>query len=549
MNYSGSFTFPAFFEQTVKNYGNNKALTFVDDKPLTYNELDSQIKSLITLFESLQIKKGDKIAILSANMPNWGISYFATTFMGAVAVPLLPDFSPAEIENVLNHSETKIILVSVGLKHKLNEIKTPSVFSKINIEDFSIYEGRNQGFKVVENTIPAENYDVTETDLAAIIYTSGTTGKSKGVMLTHKNIAYNALAANDVQNIVSTDRFLSILPLSHTYENTLGLVLPMWAGACVYYLKKPPVPTVLLPALKKVRPTIMLTVPLIIEKIYRNKILPSFTDSKIMSFLYKLPPFRILLNRIAGKKLMQTFGGCVHFFGVGGAKLDRTVEKFLREAKFPYAIGYGLTETSPLLAGANPHQTRLQGAGPGIIGLEVKINNPDPITKEGEIWAKGPTIMQGYYKEPELTKEVITEDGWFRTGDLGVMDETGFVSIRGRLKNMILGASGENIYPEDIESIINNFRYVVESVVVQHKGKLVALVHFNREELERRYNHLRNEVTDYVEYKVEELRVELQTYVNSRVNRFSQVQLVVAQPNPFQKTATQKIKRFMYTVV
>ena len=262
--------------------------------------------------------------------------------------------------------------------------------------------------------------------------------------------------------------------------------------------------------------------------------------------LYKVPFVRKKLNAIAGKKLYETFGGQLKFFGIGGAKLDKTVEKFLIEAKFPYAIGYGLTETSPLLAGANASNTRLQAIGPNVIDVELKLNDPDPITGEGEVWAKGPNIMKGYYKEPELTKLVFSEDGWFKTGDLGALDKDGYLSIRGRIKNMIVGQSGENIYPEEIESVINNFRHVVESVVVQQKGKLVAMVHFNREEIEERYKHLKKDVTNYIDHKYEDLRIELQAYVNSRVNKFSQVQSVVVKLEPFIKTATLKIKRFLY---
>ena len=253
------------------------------------------------------------------------------------------------------------------------------------------------------------------------------------------------------------------------------------------------------------------------------------------------------MNEVAGKKLKQTFGGELKFFGIGGAKLNRSVEKFLIQAKFPYAIGYGLTESSPLLAGANPQQVRLQSTGPAMEGVELKLNNPDPKTGEGEIWAKGPNIMSGYFKEPELTAEVITGDGWLKTGDLGRFDKDGHLYIRGRLKTMIVGSGGENIYPEDIESVINNFRHVVESLVVEKKGKLVALVHFNREEIEQRYQHLKEEVSSFVENEIEDLGRELQIYVNARVNKFSQVQVIVSQPTPFQKTATQKIKRFLYS--
>ena len=291
----------------------------------------------------------------------------------------------------------------------------------------------------------------------------------------------------------------------------------------------------------------MLTVPLIIEKIYFNRILPAFRDKFILKHLYKFVLFRKILNKAAGKKLLKTFGGELKFYGIGGAKLNKTVEKFLIEANFPYAIGYGLTETSPLLAGANPKKSVFESTGPPIEGIELIINNPDKYTGEGEIWAKGPTIMKGYYMEPELTKEVLTDDGWFKTGDLGTLDNNNYLFIKGRLKNMIVGSSGENIYPEEIESIINNFRFVVESLVVQQKGKLVALVHINMEELEKKYQIMKEDMSRQVEDKVNELMNELQTYVNSQVNKFSRIHKVIVQPVPFQKTATLKIKRFLYT--
>lgn len=290
----------------------------------------------------------------------------------------------------------------------------------------------------------------------------------------------------------------------------------------------------------------MLTVPLIIEKVYKGSVLPTINAKSITRRLYKFSPARKLLNRVAGKKLYKTFGGKLKFFGIGGAKLDPTVEKFLIEGKFPYAVGYGLTETAPLLAGFDSFKGKYQSTGPAMEGVTLKINNPDPVTGEGEIWAKGENVMKGYYKEPELTSEVLTEDGWFKTGDLGAFDADGYLFIKGRLKNMIVGASGENIYPEEIEAIINRFQYVLESVVVQQKGKLVAMVHFNMEELSARFESLKEQASQLIDNHVEELKKELQYYVNSKVNKFSKLQMVVLQPEPFEKTATKKIKRFLY---
>jgi long-chain acyl-CoA synthetase len=540
-------TFPAMFNETLRKYGKSNAYAFVGEEPKSYKKVNDEILALTAFLEKIGIVPGDKVAILSTNMPNWGVTYFAITFMGAVAVPILPDFSNIEVGNVLEHSGAKAIFISSSLLGRIEGNKTNDLKTAILIEDYSLvfFEEKNHAYNAL--ALPSGKYEVNEEDLASIIYTSGTTGRSKGVMLTHKNITFNALKGKVIQPMDEKDRFLSVLPLSHTYENTLGLILPMLCGCCVYYLRKPPTPTVLLPALAEIKPTVMLTVPLIIEKIYFNKIVPAFTDKTILKLLYKIPFFRKKLNRAAGKKLLKTFGGNLKFYGVGGAKLNKTVEKFLLEAKFPYAIGYGLTETAPLLAGANPSKSVYESTGPAIEGIELIINNPDKKSGEGEIWARGPNVMKGYYKEMEMTKEVLTPDGWFKTGDLGILDGNNNLYIKGRLKNMIVGASGENIYPEEIESIINNFRFVVESLVIQQKGKLVAMVHFNMEELEKKYQHLKVDMTEKFEEKKEELLLELKAYVNSHVNKFSQIQKVVLQPFPFQKTATLKIKRFLYT--
>jgi long-chain acyl-CoA synthetase len=547
INDSGELTFPTLFAKSVRNFGQRGFLARVGEKPKTYNETRKEIRALISLFEKMNIVPGERIAILGMNMPEWVISFFATTFMGAVAVPLLPDFLPEEIGNILEHSGAKAIILSGTLMPKLKDSGAGTLQYRINMEDFSGEDLFGNKYTYDPEAEPSNEYHPGEEDLAGIIYTSGTMGTPKGVMLTHRNISFTAVKSKVIQPVDETDRFLSILPLSHTYENTIGLILPMICGASIYFLGRPPVPAFLLPALKEVKPTVMLSVPLIMEKIYRNKILPAFRDRWSTRMLYAVPPVRRMLNRIAGKKLIQTFGGEIRFFGIGGAKLDMTVEQFLIEARFPYAIGYGLTETAPLLAGSNPQVTRFQSTGPAMEGVTLKINDPDNRTGEGEIWAKGPNVMLGYYREPEMTRSVFSGDGWFKTGDLGLLDKDNFLYVKGRLKNIILGANGENIYPEEIESVINNFKYVNESLVVQKKGKLVAMVNFNQEEIAKRYQHLKEDVSAYVENKIEELIKELQEYVNSRVNKFSRVHVIILQPVPFQKTPTQKIKRFLYT--
>jgi long-chain acyl-CoA synthetase len=544
---NSKLTIPSTFNNTERKFAEYNALSLVGETPLKYREVRTRILALMAFLEKNGISKGDKVGILSTNMPQWGITFFALTSMGAVAVPLLPDFLTSEIATILEHSDAKAIFISANLVPKLSGIQLESLKGVIAIETCEVIESGKPFHPYEASAVSSKEYAVEEDDMASIIYTSGTTGKSKGVMLSHKNICFTAQKSATIQVITEHDRFLSVLPMAHTYENTLGCILPMMFGACVYYLNKPPTPALLLPALELVKPTIMLTVPLIIEKIYRGKVLPAFTDSFILSRLYKNPWFRKRLNAMAGKKLMKTFGGEVHFFGIGGAKLDKTVEQFLIEAKFPYAVGYGLTESAPLLAGFGPFRGTHQSTGPAMEGVTIQIHNPDSITGEGEIWAKGPNVMKGYYKQPELTADMITPDGWMKTGDLGKFDEKSNLFIKGRIKNVIIGPSGENIYPEEIESVINNFQHVLESLVVEKKGKLVAMVHFNVAEIEEKYKDLKENFADYIDAIIEDLLRQLQEYVNSRVNKFSRVQLVVSQPDPFQKTATQKIKRFLYT--
>jgi len=544
MMHTEYLTFPALFAETLGKFGNRPAIALVGEEPMTYNDLDRKIKALMTWLEKLGINPGDKIAILSNSIPNWGVSYYAITFMGAVVVPLLPDFHTSEISNIIEHSEAKAIFISDGLRSKIND--PHPMLIQIRIEDFTLTGFSETSVSFNPEATSVKPYSVSEEDLAAIIYTSGTTGKSKGVMLSHRNISFVAKMSAHVHEINEFDRFLSILPLSHTYENTIGMIFPMTKGSCIYYLGKVPTPSLLLPALRQIKPTIMLTVPLIIEKIFRNQIKPKFTGNLALRLAIHIPFIRQKLNIVAGKKLMETFGGELRFFGIGGAKLNKTVEKFLIEAKFPYAIGYGLTETAPLLAGTNPAKARLQSTGPKIEGIELKIHNPDENTGEGEIWAKGPNVMKGYFKEPELTEAIITPDGWFHTGDLGMIDKDGYLYIKGRINNMIVRSGGENIFPEEIESVINNFRHVLDSLVKDRKGKLVALVNFNLDEIKAQNHHLKAGNADYAEHELEKLRVELQSYVNHRVNKFSQIQEVVIQPEPFEKTATQKIKRYLY---
>ncbi|MEA1887575.1 MAG: AMP-binding protein [Bacteroidota bacterium] len=538
-------TFRSVILESASRYSNKHALSFVGKEGYTYSGAFKRIEALAAFLEKLGISKGDKVALIGPNSPDWVISYLAVVYLGATIVPILHDFSPEEVCSILEHSKAKAIITDNKTDASIKNYPGDLQFV-ISLNDYSFLRNTDGQTAFSVDDKPVLESDINADDLAAIIYTSGTTGNSKGVMLSHRNIISNAIMGKKLKHIDDTDRFLSILPLAHTFENTIGMVIPIISGSSIYYLRKPPTAPVLLPALKTVSPTIMLSVPLIIEKIYFNKIKPSFTEKAALRTIYKFPPVRKMLNRIAGKKLMETFGGEITFFGIGGAKVNPEVERFLFEAKFPYAIGYGLTESSPLLAGMVHPANKVESTGTAVEGVELILNDPDPTTGEGEIWARGPNIMKGYYKNPEKTKEVLKEDGWLRTGDLGISDKDSYLFIRGRLKTVIVGASGENIYPEEIESMINTFKHVAESLVIEKGGKLVAMVHINREELEERYRDLREEMTRVVEEKMQEIVAELNYHVNQRLNKFSRINQFVVQPVPFEKTPTRKIKRYLY---
>lgn len=517
----------------------------------TYKEMEEDVLKMALHLQENGIKKGDKVILLSENMPNWAIAYLSVTHFGAVIVPVLPDFHPSDVHHIIRHSEAKAAFVSDKYLSTIEECEEENLKFVIHLETLEPVESlENESYisklkaKIIkpseEITLPKED------DLAALLYTSGTTGHSKGVMLSHKNLVTNAMSACKNVTITHEDVFLSILPLAHTFECTVGLMIPILHGASVRYIDKAPTPSVLIKAFGVVKPTMILSVPLIIEKIYKNKVLPKFTSSFLMRFIYSIPFFRKKLNAIAGKKLVETFGGKLRFFGIGGAALSPYVETFLREANFPYIIGYGLTETSPLIAGSILGQTaKFRSTGFAMVGVEVKINNPDPLTQEGEILVKSPSVMLGYYKDEAQTAEVI-KDGWFYTGDLGCLDEEGYISIRGRSKNVIIGSGGENIYPEQIEAAINQNEAVADSLVMQQDGKLIARVHLDYELIDKRFkaeNISDTEVKSKITNLLEEMRVE----VNSKMASFSKMVKFVEQIEPFVKTPTKKIKRFLYT--
>ena len=529
-------TLAKLYEYSTTVYAKKQYTQWYDTKDggYTYGAFKNKCDSISKLLTQYGIGTGDKVAILSQSMPNWSVAFFATTSFGRISIPILPDSSENEVTNIIRHSESKAIFVSKKLAGKISLDIMDSMTLVVETDTFEIIKADDEKFTCDGRTsIP------TPDDIATIIYTSGTTGSAKGVVLSHRNLTSNVITCYHSCKRDEKDRWLSILPMSHTLEMTLGMLYPMYTGSTVYYLPKPPVASLLMKAMKIVRPTTMLTVPMIIEKVYKGSVLPTIQKSRTLTWMNK--HMNGLMCRIIGMKLKKTFGGCVTFYGIGGAKLDPEVEAFLLKAKFPYAIGYGLTETAPLL-GYAMHGWRGVGVmGYPVYNVKMKLHNVNPETGEGEIVAKGPNVMLGYYKDPVRTKSVFTEDGWFRTSDIAVQDEKGRYYIKGRNSNMILGPSGENIYPEEIENVLNNVEGVSESIVVERNGRLVALV----QPMEN-YIDWDKESEDKIYEKLDKWKKNILNITNKSVNKSSQVSSVEVMKEPFEKTATQKIRRFKY---
>lgn len=569
----GQYTFPALLNNSVKKFGDRPALTYAlkDEEPITYNKMAENALNFSKQLFALGLKKESKIALYGIGCPAWGTAYFGIVNRGMISVPLLPDFSSQEVKSILDHCQVNALIVDETLYKKLSDIQENLPPIVISLNNFSVIKApvpvpSEDEIKKIE--LPEIN--IEEDSIASIIYTSGTTGRSKGVVLTHKNLVWTAIQGQYTHRINKLDRVLSFLPISHVYEFTIGFLMQILNGACIYYLAKPPVVSSLLPAFAKVKPTIILSVPLVMEKIYKNKVLPTFEKNRFVKFLYSIPLFRRILNRVAGKSLKKTFGGHLQFFGIGGAKVDPKVERFMKEAKFPYAIGYGLTETSPLLASSGVRITKPGTIGVIVPGVDLQIANPNE-EGVGEVVAKAPNVMVGYYKDDALTKAAFTTEedscgpGYFKTGDLGVIKNWHRVprlSLKGRSKNMILSASGENIYPEDIEFILNQHPLVAESLVVEDDNGLVALLQMDEEKLEEEAKRRlslselkddlqekatakKEEIQDKLAYQKEVIMNEIKFFVNKQVNKTSKIDRIET-IKQFEKTASQKIKRYLY---
>jgi len=529
-------TLRRLLEYAVGRYGKLTASEMLDgDQKYTYQELSDAAAMLSQRMSRFGIGAGDRVAIYSQNMPNWAVAYFATTAYSRVVVPILAESSSTDVQTILTHSDTKVLFVS---KAKLGNVPQECIDKMtmvILLDDFSLVASKDDDFTgigYVREPLPD--------DLAGLFYTSGTTGNPKGVMLSHRNLCRNAQTAWYTQKFRKGTRWLSVIPMAHTYEMAFSFLYPIYVGGHVFYLKRMASSTVLLDALKRVRPHVVCAVPLILDKIYRGNVRKTIEKSKTLTWMEKHCPS--LLYRMVGKKLRKFFGGKLMFFGLGGAKLDPTVEAFLIKAKFPYAIGYGLTETAPLICSKRVGEGHCNSIGRAVHGVMVRLGDVNPETGEGEIQCIGENVMLGYFKDAERTRKVFTDDGWFCTGDLATVTPDGWYSICGRIGSMIVGPSGENIYPEDIEDLINNgIAGVNESLVVSDNGTLVALVKFDDKIID--WNH---EQEEKFIANLEEKKAEILAFVNKNVRSSNRIQEVRIVQDSFVRTATLKIKRFLY---
>lgn len=559
MKFMSEYTFRNFYEVIESRFSKRMMYSvFRSDESLTYGQFAHNVRAAATYLLKMGLKKGDKVAIMAESCPNWMVAYVALTSVSIVAVPILPDFSLLEADGILKHSQAKAVFLNQKQYAKIKSSVEENDLELFRIEDLFhipkniVIEDEKHftltpGISIINTKIEQGVLDQNkpkEDDLASIIYTSGTTGSSKGVMLTHFNILRCADLNTDVYVKVNPgDKALSILPMSHVYEFTIGQVLPLLQGVEITFLGKPPAVSILLPALSEVRPHIMLTVPLLIEKVYRSAVVPVITGNEKIKKLLKYPVLGSFVYKVIGRKILSTFGHRLKFFGIGGAPLDSEVEYFLYRAAFPYAIGYGLTETSPLIAGCGPKKSmhKLSFVGKVVEDDDVILDDKNS-EGVGEILVKGPNVMQGYYLRDDLNSEVFTSDGYFRTGDLGYKDKKGFLSIKGRCKTMILGPAGENIYPEPIENLINAQEFVEESLVVPSNGGLLALIKIDIELMSKKLkidiDSARKEAEKYVK--------EIRKTVNAQLSAYSRISETELQKEPFERTPTQKIKRFLY---
>ncbi len=535
-------------ENTIKSNWNGIAVANYRGESFTYGELATHIARFHVFFEAVGLKKGDKVALCAKNSARWGITFFAANTYEAVLVPILADFHPESVNSLVDHSESKVLLTDTDIWTKLDITKMPQIQAVFSSSDFSLLYAADEkiqkacdeldamfaakypnGFTAEHVSYPTDN----DKELAIINYTSGTTSAPKGVMLRYECVSENVSFGQKRLPCGPGDTLVSMLPMAHMYGMMFELIYPVCNGASIYYLGKTPTPALLLGALKEIKPYLVITVPLVMEKIFKSKVAP-IVNKPVMKVLCAIPGVNQLIFKKIRNTLLEAFGGRIREIVMGGAALNPDVEKWFRRFKLPFTVGYGMTEAAPLLAYEDWWEFASKSCGKAVDSVVVRIDSEDPYTKVGEIQAKGISLMSGYYKNEEATAAAFTEDGWMRTGDLGLLDKKGNIYIKGRSKNMILSANGQNIYPEEIEAVVNNQPYVIESVVVDRGAKLVALVYADADAMKA------------AGVDSETFKAQIISEVNLSMPAYSKIGLVEIMTEPFEKTPKMSIKRFMY---
>lgn len=542
-------------EESIKSHWNRPALTDYQGATLTYCDVARKIEKLHILFENSGLQRGDKVALCGRNSANWAVAFFATLTYGAVAVPLLHEFTADQIQNCVNHSDAKLLFVGDYVKTIINADDMPGLEGIINIPDFSLFVCRSEKLEYArehlneifgtrwpkeftrENLCFYKEQDPDE--LALINYTSGTTGHSKGVMLPYRALWSNYNFADSVMHndLHETDSTISMLPMAHMYGMTFELIYEFIVGCHIYYLTRTPSPAIILKAFSEIKPRIIISVPLIIEKIIKKRVMPKVQTNR-MRLLLNTPGINRKVRDKICEEIVEAFGGNFYEIIIGGAAMSQEVEQFLCRIHFPITIGYGATECAPIICYEDWKSFVPGSCGKCVVNMELKVMSSDPQTTPGEILVRGWNVMLGYYKDEKLTKETIDEDGWFHTGDLGIIDGEGNVFIKGRSKNMLLGANGQNIYPEEIEDKLNSLPLVAECVVVQRDEKLVGLVYPDYDEAEK----IGLEPSDIASVMTEDMNT-----LNSTLPSYCKLSKIEIREEEFSKTAKKSIRRFLYT--
>lgn len=545
-------SFIAFIEESIKKHWDLDALTDYKGLTLQYKDVARKIEKLHLLLEGSGIKPGDKVAICGRNSAHWGVAFLAILTYGAVAVPILHEFKADNIHNIVNHSDARLLFVGDMVWEALNEAEMPKLEGIILMTDFTLLVSRSAQLEYARehlNELFGKKFprnfrrehvsyrrDNPE-ELAVINYTSGTTSFSKGVMLPYRSLWSNTQFAFEVLPLQAGDKIVSMLPMAHMYGLAFEFLYEFSSGCHIYFLTRMPSPKIIFQAFADVKPNIIIAVPLIIEKIIKKGVLPKLETLK-MKVLLKVPIINDKIKAAVREHMIQGFGGNFYEIIIGGAAFNQEVEKLLRSLDFPYTVGYGMTECGPIICYEDWKRFRAGSCGKAAPRMEVKIDSPDPENIVGEIMTRGDNVMLGYYKNPEATAQVLEADGWLHTGDLGIMDKDGNVTIKGRSKNMLLGPSGQNIYPEEIEEQLNNMPFVAESIIIQQTDhKLMALIYPDFEEA-----YAQGISNQDIEAAMETNRVNL----NAELPAYSQIARVKIYPEEFEKTPKKSIKRFLY---